>query len=718
MTEFVLPSSLQKTPDLDRWIRIGADETVTVFTGKVEIGQGIKTVIAQIAAEELDVAMHRMHVMLADTARSPDEGYTAGSTSTEVSGGAVRQAAAEARHILLGQAATLMDAPVDRLTVADGVISDPVSGEETTYWELMGGRRFEQQATGDVQPKLPDSYSIVGAPVPRLDIPGKVSGQPVFVDDMDLPGMLQARVVRPSSYDARLESVDTTAVESMPGVVTVVCDGSFIAVAAEREEQAVAAAERLASLARWHGSTPLPDDEEIYSHLLNATGERFLVVDGVPTSDPIPSLDPPADAATTVSATYYRPYLRHASLGPSSAAAHMQHGRLTIWTHSQGVYPLRVDVAQVLGMGLDDIRIIHREGPGCYGHNGADDVALDAALVARAAPGLPVLVKWTRRDENFWEPFGPAMVMQMQASLDHSGNLLDWSHETKSYSHSARPRPGQGTSSLIAAWHLAQPLAAPAMRPGTGYHGGIHRNADSLYAFPNRRIVKHFMPDSPLRHSALRSLGAFSNIFASESFVDEVCAASGADPVEFRLRYLTDPRARDVVRTAAEQAGWRAAPRAPGRGQGIAFSRYKNTQIYSAVVVEVEVDRSSGIVRVLRAHAVADAGQIINPDGLRNQLQGGIAQSASWTLKESVHVGPQGILGEDWDTYPVLTFPDAPEVEVELLDRPGSPPLGAGEATVGPASAAIANAIYDAVGIRLRRLPFTPQRVLQALAEA
>jgi CO/xanthine dehydrogenase Mo-binding subunit len=507
----------------------------------------------------------------------------------------------------------------------------------------------------------------------------------------------------------------------MPGVVAVVHDGSFLAVAAEREEQAVAAAAQLSSLAEWQELTSTshsgPDDDTLYEHMLAQNGQRFLVVDGVPTSDAIPALEPAKGAAQTLSATYYRPFLRHASLGPSSAVAHWQAGHLSIWTHSQGVYPLRLDIAQVLGMAVEDIRIIHRDGPGCYGHNGADDVALDAALVARAVQGRPVLLKWTRSQENLWEPFGPAMVMQLQASLDDGGNLLDWSHETKSYSHSARPRPAVGVSSLIAAWHLAMPLNPPVMSPGTGFHGGIHRNADPPYAFPNRRIVKHFLADSPLRHSALRSLGAFSNIFASESFVDEVCAASGADPVEFRLRYLTDPRSQAVVRRAAEKAGWRTQPRKFGRGQGIAFSRYKNTQIYSAVVAEAAVDAETGAVSVLRAVAVADAGRVINPDGLRNQLQGGVIQSASWTLMESVAFEGRQIGGVDWESYPVFRFADAPVVDVELIDRPGEDPLGAGEATVGPASAAIANAIYDAVGVRLRRLPFTPERVRDALAQ-
>ena len=713
-----LPASLRQTPDLDRWIRIDPGETITVFTGKVEIGQGIQTVIGQIAAEELDVSMARIRVNLADTLLSPDEGFTAGSMSTQVSGSAVRQAAAEVRHILLEQAAAQLDAPVARLRVEDGTVYDPESGASVTYWELMGGERLGQQASGRAQPKPHTDYTIVGRPVPRLDLPAKIAGKPVYVDDMDLPGMVHGRIVRPPSYYARLAEVDVAPVAAMPGVIAVVRDGSFLGVITGREEQAVFAAERLAGLARWQGEQPLPSSEQINERLLTTPRESFLVVDGVATPDPIPALIPPDGTAQTVAATYARPYLRHASLGPSSAVAQYVEGRLVVWTHSQGVYPLRADIAQTLGLPLDAVRVIHRQGPGCYGHNGADDVALDAALLARAVPGRPVLVKWSRRDENLWEPFGPAMVMKLQASLDAAGEVLHWSHETWSYSHTARPRVEPGISSLIAAWHLAKPLAPPTPRPSRGFHGGIHRNADPLYAFPRRRIVKHFVPDSPLRHSALRSLGAFSNIFASECFVDEVAAAARADPVEFRLRYLTDPRARDVVVAAAKLGGWRTGPRPTGRGQGIAFSRYKNTLIYSAVVVHVSIDRGTGAVRVKRAFGAADAGQIINPDGLRNQLEGGIVQSASWTLKEAVTCGPDGLDGENWQSYPVFTFLDAPEVEITLIDRPGEPPLGAGEATVGPAAAAIANAIYDAIGVRLRQLPFTPERVLEALRGA
>ncbi len=337
-------------------------------------------------------------------------------------------------------------------------------------------------------------------------------------------------------------------------------------------------------------------------------------MDGTPTNDPIPPFEPPASATQTVAAVYSRPYVRHASLGPSSAAAQFEDGKLTVWTHSQGVYPLRRH-----GAGPRHAPGRHPRhppaGPRRYGHNGADDVALDAALLAKAVPGRPVLVKWSRHDENLWEPFGPAMVMKLQAGLDSAGEVLLWSHETWSYSHSARPRVEPGRSSLLAAHHLSRPFAPPTQQPGRGFHGGIHRNADPLYAFPRRRIVKHFVPDSPLRHSALRSLGAFSNIFASESFVDEVAAAAQIDPVAFRLRYLTDPRARDVVATAAERAGWRAEPRPAGRGQGIAFSRYKNTMIYSAVVVEATVDPESGVVHAERAVAAPTPGRSSTPTG-------------------------------------------------------------------------------------------------------
>ncbi|MCC9074640.1 molybdopterin-dependent oxidoreductase [Litorilinea aerophila] len=716
-----LPDALRRYPELDAWIQIQEDGTIVVFSGKVEIGQGIRTVIAQIAAEELDVSLERIQVVLADTGRTPDEGYTAGSNSTQGSGGAVRFAAAEARQVLLELAAEHLAAPLERLTVHDGIIVDPVTENYVSYWELMGGRPFRRQVTGRTRPKDPGQYTLVGQPIPRLDIPAKVVGQPVFVDDMELPGMVHGRVVRPPAVNATLAAVDRTGVERLPGVLAVVQDGSFLGVVARREEQAVRAAEALRQAARWQGETVLPSHEEIFDHLRAAPAQSLLVVDGTPVDDPIPPVVPPAEAAQTLTATYYRPFLMHAALGPSSALAQWQDGRLTIWTHSQGVYPLRGALAQVLEMAPEDIRVIHVEGPGCYGHNGADDAALDAALLARATPGRPVLLKWSREDEHRWEPYGPAMAIQIQASLDAQGRVVDWNHDVWSYSHSGRPRPRADGSTLLAARHLARPILPPPPRPGRGRHGGSHRNADPLYTFPRRRIVKHFVADSPLRTSSLRSLGAFANVFAIESFMDELARAAQADPVAFRLRHLGDSRAGQVLQAAAERVGWQPGVRAggegQGRGRGIAFAQYKNEKCYAAVVVDLEVERESGAIRLQRITIAADAGQIINPDGLRNQLEGGAIQAASWALKEAVRFGPEGLASRDWQTYPILTFDEAPEVDVLLIDRPGEPPLGAGEATVGPTAAAIANAVFHAVGVRLRHMPFTPERVRAALQE-
>jgi nicotinate dehydrogenase subunit B len=391
--------------------------------------------------------------------------------------------------------------------------------------------------------------------------------------------------------------------------------------------------------------------------------------------------------------------------------AQWQEGHLTVWTHSQGVYPLRAALAQVSGMREEDIRAIHVPGPGCYGHNGADDAALDAALLARAVPGRPVSLKWTRADEHTWEPYGPATIIEMQASLDAEGEVVDWNHDVWGYTHIGRARPFGSTSGLLAAWHLAEPFQRPRPRPNLGPQVGIHRNADPLYAFPRRRIVKHFVPHSPLRTSALRGLGSYANVFAIESFVDELAHAAGADPVVLRLRYLEAERARAVVEAAVEAAG----PRLEGRGRGVAFAQYKNRQGYVAVVVDLTVNRDSGHIRLERAVVAADVGQIVNPDSLSSQLEGAFAQAASWTLREQVAFDPQGVTSVDWHSYPTLRFRDAPPIETVLLNRPGRPFLGVGEGAQGPVPAAIANAVFDAVGIRLRRIPFTPQRVRAAM---
>ena len=706
-----LSPSFEKTPDLDSWVHINTDGTVTLFTGKVELGQDIRTAVAMVGADELDVSMERIRVDMTDTDHSPNEGYTASSVSLENTGNAIRHAAAEVRYLALLAAQEKFQAPLERLTVADGVITDPETGREVTYWDLFGGKKFACQVTGRGRPKRPSEYRIVGQPAGRLDLLTKVTGRAFFIHDMNLPGMLHGRVLRPPNYDARLVSVDEDAACRMPGVLRVVRDGTFLGVIAEREEQAVQAMEALRQTATWKTGTSLANSDTLSDFLLSQPDEAFLVVNGTPVDNPIPPIEAPAGATHTLAATYFRPYHMHASLGPSAAVAQWTDGKLTVWTHNQGAYPLRDALAQVLATPEKDIRVIHRDGPGCFGHNGADDAALDAALLARALPGRSVSLKWMREDENAWEPYGPATLIQMQASLNDRGEVIDWNHDVWGYSHSTRPRGERGASGLLAAWHLAEPVPRPQPKPNRAPNWGIHRNADPLYTFPRRRIVKHYLAQSPLRISALRGLGSYANIFAIESFMDELAHAARVEPVEFRLRNLRDERARAVIEAAVEKAGERVA----GRGRGIGFARYKNRQCYIAVVVELTVNRESGQIRLEKGVMAADAGQIVNPESMSSQLEGIFTQSASWTLKEQVTFDCQGITSCDWYGYPILRFRDAPEIKTVLLNRPGMPYLGLGEGAQGPVSAAIANAVFDAAGIRLRKIPFTPERVKEAL---
>ena len=529
--------------------------------------------------------------------------------------------------------------------------------------------------------------------------------------------MCHARVVRPPGYQARLVSLNRDELLALPGVVTLVQDGSFIAVVAEREEQAIAAAERARAAAAWTFAQELPSADETYRELQSRPAQSNLVVDGTVVDDPIPPRQAPSAAQGVLRATYTRPFQMHASLGPSAAAALWENDRLTVWSHSQAVFTLRGALAQALGLEEAQIRVIHREGAGCYGHNGADDVALDAALVARALPGRPISLKWSRRDEHAWEPYGSAMLLELQASLSGDGAIGDWNHEVWSYAHSTRPAVGLETSGLLAAWHLEQPFARQQPRPMGGYHSGAHRNADPIYDFPRKRVVRHAAADSPLRVSALRSLGAYANIFAIESFMDELAAAAGADPFDFRLRHLRDERARAVLQAAADKANWtsREAAKADDEGWGLALAQYKNLQCYCAIVVKLRVDRECGAIEFKRVIIAADAGQVVNPDGLSNQLEGGFAQAASWTLFEEVKFDARGITSVDWETYPILAFGAAPIIETVIINRVDSPFLGAGEAAQNPTPAAIANAIYDAVGLRLRDIPFRPEKVLAGL---
>ena len=699
-----LPGSLDKAPYLDAWIGIGGDGAVTVFAGKAELGQGIKTALIQCAAEELDIDPKAITIVTADTERTANEGYTAGSHSMQDSGTAVLHAAAQVRGILIGLAATRLNLPPDQLQAKTGAVVAN-DGRSVVYKDLVTGEALHQIATAQSPLKNVKSFKIIGTPMHRVDIPGKVTGAPMYVQDMRPEGMLHARVVRPPNYGAELVAVDIAAVEKLPGVIKIVRDGSFLAVAAQGEFQAIEAMNVLASVAQWRKIAALPEQSTIHQFL-----GRLPSQDEVIANKGAPSLQ----GAHLLRATYTRPYLSHGSIGPSCALALWKGDKLTVWTHSQGVYPLRNTLANMLHLKPEQVHCIHTEGSGCYGHNAADDAAADAALIARAVPGRPIRVQWMREQEHGWEPFGPAMASNVSGAIDDQGRIVAWTYDVWSNTHSTRP--GGPAGNLLAAQYLAQPFQPPPPSEIPMPEGGGDRNAIPIYTIPNERVVDHFIPQMPLRVSALRALGAYLNVFAIESFMDELAAAAKIDPVEFRLKHLDDPRARDVVTKAAQEFGWTKGKRPRGEGHGFAFARYKNLAAYCAVAVEASVERESGTVRLGRVVAAVDSGQAVNPDGIRNQIEGAIVQSASWTLYEEVTFDRSEITSLDWSRYPIMRFPQVPEsVAVHVIDRPGEKFLGTGEAGQGPTAAAIANAIADATGARLRDLPLSTQRIKQAI---
>ena len=698
------PGSLKGAPFLDSWIRIDADGSITVFTGKVELGQGFKTAFQQIAAEELDVPFESLKVITADTRRTANEGYTSGSHSMQDSGTAIQNAAAQVRELLIAEAARRLDLPADNFRTENGAVISP-NGQRLGYGDLVAADMLHVRAQAKSKLKDPSTFKVMGQPVPRVDIPAKVTGGAAYVQDMRLPGMVHARVVRPPSYGAQLTDCDTSAVEKLPGVVKVVRDGNFLAVVAKKEFQAIKAMNALTAVAKWRESPSLPKQDDLL-HVLTSLPSQDSTI--------FQQSNPSAVGQKTIEATYTRPYQAHGSIGPSCAVAQSVNDAMTVWTHTQGVYPDRQGIAQMLRVPPASVRCIHVEGSGCYGHNGADDAAADAALIARELPGLPVRVQWTREQEHAWEPFGPAMVTKLKASLDGNGAISDWNFEVWSNTHSMRPG---GAGSMLAAQHMAQPFAVPAPKPLPLPEGGGDRNAIPIYKFPNAHVVHHFIPAMPVRISAMRALGAYHNVFSIESFMDELAVAAGADPVEFRLKHLDDSRGRDVINRAAQGFGWRKGQKAPrDRGYGFAFARYKNLAAYCAIATEVEVNRETGRPRLVRAVAAVDSGQVVNPDGLINQIEGAIVQSMSWTLYESVTFDDTRITSIDWQTYPILRFNAVPDsIEVHIINRPGQPFLGSGETGQGPAAASIANAIANATGKRLRNLPLTRKRIKDAI---
>jgi nicotinate dehydrogenase subunit B len=697
-----LPVSLVANPRLSSWVKFSADREVIVSPGKVEIGQGIVTALAQIAADELDVDIARIRMIRASTAASPNEGVTSGSLSIQQSGRALRQACAEIRQIFLATAAERLGVEKDALEISDGTISGP-GNVATSYWELADEISLDRDAAPGAAPKPVAKRALAGHSVQRLDIPDKVFARRRFIHDLALVGLVHGRVLRPERAGAKLAGLDQDAALATAGLIVIVCDGSFAGVVCETEHSAEAAVGALRKGASWTPGEPLPDENDLAAFLkaqpvaATIVGSKTAAKSGA--------------KARTMSRQYIRPYIAHASIAPSCAIAQWTGDRVHVWTHSQGVYLLRADLALVLKLPVENITVEHVEGAGCYGHNAADDVALDAVLLARAAGGKPVRVQWSRADEMTHAPFGAAMVMELEADLDAQGDVVEWRHAVWSNGHTARPgRAAQ--PALLAATEIENPF--PRMistDPPQANGGGSDRNSIPLYDFPAWTIQSHRLLTMPVRTSALRTLGAQGNVFAIESFLDEIAAARGEDPVAFRLRHLKDERARDVIRAVAKRANWRPAAKS-GVGHGIGFARYKNSGAYCAAIAEIEGDEA---IRVRKLTIAVDVGEAINPDGVINQIEGGAIQATSWALKERVRFDAAKITSNNWTDYPILRFSEVPVVEVELIQRPEIEPVGAGEAAHGPVTAAIANAVFDGLSVRVRQLPITRDNLIAAM---
>ena len=715
-----LPSVLADNPRLDRWLNFAAPGKVEVATGRVELGQGVLTAMAQIAAEELDVAIECITIRSGDTDRTPNEGYTAGSQSMQAGGIALRAACAEARALLLEEAARRLGCAAAEFSVRDGRILRDGTPTQFDYWSLAPSVSLAREATGTAARKPAADYAIVGRNIARIDLPAKLFGEATFVHDMALDdvesGLKHARVVRQPNRGASLAAIDEAAIRrEARGPISFVRDGNFLAIVGDDESAVEAAATAATDHVTWSGvERPTPLQQEANWLVQRPSIDRIVGA---------PELDAPS-GRPSYEATYTRGHLAHASIAPSCALALYRDGHLTVWTHCQGVFPLRAALSRMLKLDPAAISVLHVQGPGCYGHNGADDAAADAAVIALRVPGRPIRVRWRRQEEFAFEPVSPAMVVKVRATLDGAGHPVDWTTEIWSGTHQGRPGGG---AVLLAAQALPDPPPVPApIDVPEAAGGGATRNGEPLYDIAAKRIIHHLVPEVPRRTSALRSLGATPNIFALESFIDELAERALQDPIAYRLARLSDPRARRVIERAAAMADWMAhrsedkrqadhgqAQRAQAyRAKGIGFAQYKNRAAYAAVIVELEVEES---IRLLHAWCAADAGLVVNPDAVVNQLEGGIIQSASWVLKEQVRFDHASGGPIDWETYPVLRFSEVPEIAIELIPSDSDTPLGVGEATAGPTAAAIGNAVSRALGIRMRDLPLTRERVMAKL---
>ena len=713
-----LPADLRNNPRMSQWVGFTEDGMLEIRAGKVELGQGVWTMLLLVAADELEVAPSALRLTVGDTARCPDQGLTAGSLSTEVGAMALRLVCAEVRQRFAEAAARRWGVQVESVQLADGRFHAPGQAG-LSYAELAGDVDLAQTLRGDGRPKPPEARRHVGNSLPRPDLLRKLFGAG-FIHDLRLPGMLHGRVVPPPTaavHTLHLDEAVRRKVLSLPGVHTLHVDGRYLAVAAEREEQAVAAAEVLRAAARWDSAVQMPTLSADQAWLRQLPCEHSVVLEDAPAPLPAAQAASSLPPALVFEADYSRPFLLHASIGPSCALAQWDDGRLTVWTHSQGVFPLRRELANFFGIGLEAVAVIHADGAGCYGHNGADDAAVDAAILARAC-GRPVRVQWSRQDEFGASPAGSAMSVRVAATLDEHGRIQQWSQDIWSQTHVQRPVLPQ--LSCLASRLREPPAPTPPLSDFPLPAGGGQRNAVPLYDVGARRIHYHLVKTPVLRTSAIRGLGAYANVFAIESAMDELAALAGRDALEFRLAHLQDERAATVLSRAAQAAGW-TSPLPPARregavrGRGLALARYKYTGAYCAVVIEIEVSDHIALERVWVA---VDAGEVIHPDGLVNQVEGGVLQAASWTLKEAARVGPQGIETRTWEDYPILGFDELPRtLDVQVIERPDEPPLGVGECAAGPTAAALANALHDALGIRARHLPLTPERLMALIQQ-
>ncbi len=690
----MIPPSLQANPNLDQWFGFPAPGRVAVAFGKVEYGQGIMTALAQIAADELDIAFDRVEVVGAATGAVPDEGLTVGSMSIESSGASVRAAAAEVRALFLAEAAARLSCSADDLDIADGLVTRDGAPTGLDYWSLALAVPLSRPATGRARWKTPGRHRIVGSSQRRLDLPAKVFGGG-FVPDMPTVGVLHARVLRQPGPRARLAELDEEAVRrAAGGDVDILVEGAFIALISASERAAglaLAAAERLA---RWEGARSVAELLSEPASLKDLPAETWS--EGAPPAEP--------SNRRRHQAAYSRPYIAHGSLGPSCGLARFADGALTVWTHAQGVYPLRQMLTRITGLPPEKIRVVHGQGSGCYGHNGADDAACDAAVIALRRPGETIRVQWRREDEFGYEPVGAAMRIALAGELDASGVLVDFTSEIWT-----GPHVGRGRALVETALDPGAPPPRPPAIPG--FSGG-RLNAVPSYDIAATRVTERTVT-TPVRTSSLRGLGGPVNTYAGECFVDELAEIAGVDPLAFRLAMLSDPRSRAVVERLAEMASWPdREPAGSGQGLGLAFVRHRDRGAYVAVAVALEVEIE---VRLKAMWCAADCGLVINPDGAINQIEGGMIMAASWALKEQVRLGGDGIVSRTWADYPILRFDEIPPVEVALMRQPTSPPLGAGEISLGPTLAAIGNAVAHALGARVRDLPFTRERIARAL---